>query len=62
MACMHRYDLAERLTEVGLQQYARPLRAMGFDDVTQLLSLQASHACTHVHPLMCMACALHARR
>ena len=38
-----RWDLAERLSEVGLTQYARPLRQMGFDDVNQLLALQ--HAC-----------------
>ena len=38
-----KWDLAERLSEVGLTQYARPLRQMGFDDVNQLLALQ--HAC-----------------
>ncbi len=38
-----KWDLAERLSEVGLTQYARPLKEMGFDDVRQLLALQ--HAC-----------------
>ena len=34
------YDLTERLTQVGLQQYARRLQQLGFDDVRQLLALQ----------------------
>ena len=35
-----KYDLTERLTQVGLQQYARRLQQLGFDDVRQLLALQ----------------------
>ena len=37
-----KFDLAERLSDVGLQQYARRLSQLGFDDVSQLLSLQYS--------------------
>ena len=37
-----KYDLAERLSDVGLQQYARRLKQLGFDDVRQLLALQFS--------------------
>ena len=36
------FDLFERLSDVGLTQYARKLSALGFDDVRQLLLLQHS--------------------
>jgi hypothetical protein len=35
-----KFDLAERLCDVGLSQYARTLSQLGFDDVDQLLALQ----------------------
>ena len=34
--------MVERLSDVGLTQYARKLSALGFDDVRQLLALQHS--------------------
>jgi len=36
------WDLAERLSEAGLSQYTRQLKAMGFVDVKQLLALQCA--------------------
>lgn len=35
-----KFDLTEKLSQVGMQQYARKLKQLGFDDVRQLLSLQ----------------------